>query len=118
MTKKTTTLSIDHNLIDKAKEMGINMSALCNEALKSAVYMKEETIDKDIVSKVNGHLRDENVKSILKDLFYLQSKDNPNKTYEEELEYQRKRLYKLHGIMIPSNIWCEVVENYDQDNNS
>ncbi len=34
MVKRHTTLSLDNELIDKAKEMGINISELTNEAIK------------------------------------------------------------------------------------
>ena len=38
--KVTASLYIDYKLIKKAKALKLNMSAVCNEALKKAVSMK------------------------------------------------------------------------------
>lgn len=38
--KVTASVYIDYKLIKKARELGLNMSAVCNEALRKAVGVK------------------------------------------------------------------------------
>lgn len=49
MTKSITPLSIDEEIKKKAKEAGINMSAIAEEALKDKLDLKEALIDNKIM---------------------------------------------------------------------
>ncbi len=48
MFKKTTSLTIDDDVIDRAKKMGINMSKVAEQAFRDKLNLKDVVIDQSI----------------------------------------------------------------------
>ena len=48
MVKKHTTMNIDHEVLEKAREMGINMSEVAENALKKQYGQTLDTPDEDL----------------------------------------------------------------------
>jgi len=99
MTKSHTTLTVDSELVDKAKKMGINMSKALNDYLKRLIIDQEEDLEGvnyellsiDILKLQNSiNQQQAMLTSKIKQKEQIQEQIEKNKT--EELEADKKRI--------------------------